>query len=93
MVMHKFLKDFSSFANNRDIKHIAHKLSPITDAAINKAAGAIQSLKTGGRVKGAKKGAPKIIKAHVGEYVLGIGIKPTKAQVKATAKRVAKAKK
>ena len=89
-MVHKFLNAFSSFANNRDIKHIAHKLSPITDAAINKAAGAIQSLKTGGRVKGNKKGAPKMIKAHAGEYVLPIGVKPTKAQKAAVAKRKAK---
>ena len=93
MVMHKFLNDFSSFANNRDIKHIAHKLSPITDAAINKAASAIQSLKTGGRVKGKKKGSPKIIKAHVGEYILPVGVKPTKAQKTAVAKRKSKAMK
>ena len=81
---------FSDFANDRDIKHIFHKVEPVTDALINKAVGKVQSLKTGGRVKGAKKGAPKLIKAHVGEYVLAIGIKPTKAQVKATAKRKAK---
>ena len=69
---------------------VQFKLSPITDAAINKAAGAIQSLKTGGRVKGAKKGAPKIIKAHVGEYILPVGVKPTKTQKMAVAKRKAK---
>ena len=48
---------FSDFANDRDIKHIFHKVEPVTDAIINKAVGKVQSLKTGGRVKGAKKGA------------------------------------
>ena len=87
--MQKFLKDFSSFANNRDIKHIAHKLSPITDAAINKAAGAIQSLKTGGRVKG-KRGqrVPTIL--HGQEYIVPAGIKIPKSIKNAVAKRKAK---
>ncbi len=85
--MDGMLRDFSRFANNRDIKHVFHKAEPISDAAIRRVA---QSLKTGGRVKGAKKGAPKIIKAHVGEYVLPVGVKPTKAQKSAVAKRKAK---
>jgi len=90
--MNKFLRGFSKLANNRDIKHVFHKLEPITDAVINKVAAKVEGYKTGGRVKGKKKGSPKIIKAHVGKYVLGVGIKPTKAQVKATNKRIAKAK-
>ena len=81
---------FSDFANDRDIKHIFHKVEPVTDALINKAVGKVQSLKTGGRVRGAKKGAPKLIKAHAGEYVLPIGVKPTKAQKSAVAKRKSK---
>lgn len=48
--------------------------------------------KTGGRVPG-KKGAPKKAVVHGGEYVLPIGVKPTKAQKSAVAKRKAKAKK
>ena len=91
--MNKFLKGFSKLANNRDIKHVFHKVEPITDALINKAAGTIQALKTGGRVKGKKKGSPKIIKAHVGEYVLPVGVKPTKSQTMAVAKRKSKAMK
>ena len=81
---------FSDFANDRDIKHIFHKVEPVTDAIINKAVGKVQSLKTGGRVKGAKKGAPKLIKAHVGEYVVPVGIKILKSIKSAVAKRKAK---
>jgi hypothetical protein len=81
---------FSDFANDRDIKHIFHKVEPVTDAIINKAVGKVQSLKTGGRVKGAKKGAPKLIKAHVGEYVVPVGIKIPKSIKSAVAKRKAK---
>ncbi len=86
---------FSDFANDWDIKHIFHKLEPVTDAAINKAVpgpqvGKIQTLKTGGRVKGAKEGAPKLIKAHVGEFVLPIAIKMPKSIKAAVAKRKVK---
>ena len=81
---------FSDFANDRDIKHIFHKVEPVTDAIINKAVGKVQSLKTGGRVKGAKKGAPKLIKAHVGEFVVPVGIKIPKSIKAAVAKRKAK---
>ena len=52
----------------------------------------IQVLKNGGRVKGAR-GKPKIIQAHVGEYVLPVGVKPTKAQKTAVAKKHAKSRK
>ena len=81
---------FSDFANDRDIKHIFHKVEPVTDALINKAVGKVQSLKTGGRVKGAKKGSAKLIKAHVGEYVVPVGIKIPKSIKTAVAKRKAK---
>ena len=50
----------------------------------------IPVFKNGGRVKGAR-GRPKIIQAHVGEYVLPVGA--TKAQKSAVAKKHAKAKK
>ena len=85
--MHDFMHDFGKFASNPHIKHIAHKLTPITDALISKGTEKVQSLKTGGHVRGRKKGAPKLIKAHVGEYVLPVGIKPTKAQKTAVTKR------
>ena len=88
--MDKFLKDFGSFANSRDVKHVMHRLNPLVDAGIMKATSKVQSLATGGRVKGAKKGQAKMIKAHVGEYVLPVGVKPTKAQKSAVSKRKAK---
>ncbi len=52
----------------------------------------IPVFKNGGRVKGAH-GKPKIIQAHVGEYILPVGVKPTKAQKTAVAKKHAKARK
>ena len=52
----------------------------------------IPVFKNGGRVKGAR-GRPKIIQAHVGEYVLPVGVKPTKAQKSAVAKKHARARK
>ena len=71
-----------------------------TDAFKQLSANALQQLegaaipvfKNGGRVKGAR-GRPKIIQAHVGEYVLPVGVKPTKAQKSAVAKKHARAKK
>jgi hypothetical protein len=85
--MNSFLKDLSSFSNNKDVKHVFHKLSPITDALIAKGASKVQSLKKGGRVKGAKKGMPKMIKAHVGEYVIPVGVKVPKSVKAAVAKK------
>jgi hypothetical protein len=49
------------------------------------ALGAMLPFKKGGRVPG-KKGAAKKIIAHGGEYVLPVGVKPTKAQKAAVAK-------
>ena len=51
------------------------------------AAGALTPFKNGGRVTGRKKGKGKIILAHVGEYVLPIGVKPTKSQMSAVASK------
>jgi hypothetical protein len=51
------------------------------------ALGGLLPFKKGGRIKGGKKGTPKPILAHVGEYVLPVGVKPTKAQIKAVANR------
>ena len=45
--------------------------------------------KKGGRVPG-KKGAPKKAVVHGGEYILPVGVKPTKAQIKAVARGKAK---
>ncbi len=63
-----------------------------TDAFKQLSANALQQLaetpipvfKNGGKVKGAR-GRRKIIQAHVGEYVLPVGVKPTKAQKTAVA--------
>ncbi len=63
----------------------ANALQQLEDAAI-------PVFKNGGRVKGAR-GRPKVIQAHVGEYVLPVGVKPTKAQKTAVAKKHAKARK
>ena len=83
--MNNFLRDFSSFADNKHVKHIAHKLSPISDALIGKATSKVQSLKTGGRVntKGRKSA---MVRLHKNEYVLPANVKPTKAQKMAVAK-------
>jgi hypothetical protein len=48
--------------------------------------------KNGGRVPG-KRHSPKKAIVHGGEYVLPVGVKPTKAQKSEVAKRKAKAKK
>ena len=47
--------------------------------------GSLLPFKKGGKVPG-KKGAPKVILAHGGEYVLPVGVKPTKAQKAKVAK-------
>ena len=53
---------------------------------------AVPSFKTGGKIAG-KRGRPKKIIAHSGEYILPLGVAPTLAQKKAVAKRKAKARK
>lgn len=90
--MDKFLSDFGKLADNRHVKHVVHRLNPLIDAGLMKATSKVQSLATGGAVRG-RRGAPKLIKAHGGEYVLPQGVKPTKAQMSAVAKRKAAAKK
>ena len=52
----------------------------------------IPVFKTGGVIKG-KRGRPKKIIAHSGEYILPLGVAPTLAQKKQVAKRKAKARK
>ena len=54
--------------------------------------GALLPFKTGGRIPGKKGKAIRII-AHSSEYILPIGVKPTKSQKAEVAKRKAKAKK
>lgn len=53
---------------------------------IGKIAGDLIPFRKGGRVPGAK-GKPVKAVVHGGEYVLPVGVKPTKAQVKAVARR------
>ena len=52
----------------------------------------IPVFRNGGRVKG-KRGKAKIAQVHAGEYILPVGVAPTKAQKSAVAKRHAKSKK
>ena len=51
------------------------------------AGGFLSPYKNGGVVKGPKKGKAVKIIAHTGEYILPIGVKPTKAQKAQVAKR------
>ncbi len=53
---------------------------------IGGAIGNLLPFKKGGRVPGKKRGAPKVILAHTGEYVLPVGVAPTKAQKAKVAK-------
>jgi hypothetical protein len=53
---------------------------------------ALTAFKTGGLIR-APKGRPVPILAHGQEYVLPVGVKPTKAQKKAVAQNKRKAKK
>ena len=87
-----FVHDLETIANSPSVKHAFKKFEPLTDALIAKGAKLV-SIKTGGLIKGSnKKGQAKLIKAHVGEYVLPVGVKPTMTQKKAVAKRKMKAK-
>ncbi len=52
----------------------------------------IPVFKNGGRVKG-KRGKARIAQVHAGEYILPVGVAPTKAQKSAVAKKHARAKK
>ena len=71
-----------------------------TDALKQLGSQALQTLETnpipifknGGRVKG-KRGKARIAQVHSGEYILPVGVAPTKAQKSAVAKRHAKSKK
>jgi len=51
------------------------------------AGGFLSPYKNGGVIKGSKKGKAIQIIGHVGEYILPIGVKPTKAQKAQVAKR------
>ena len=55
-------------------------------SAIGSLVGSLAPYKMGGRVKG-KKGKAIPVLAHGGEYILPVGIKPTKTQMNAIEKR------
>jgi len=78
-----FLKD----VYNPVAKVLKPVAKPVISALTNKAVEKIASFKTGGRVSGGKVGTPKLIKAHVGEHILPVGVKPTASQKAAIAKR------
>jgi len=61
-------------------------------SAVGTYGGALLPFKKGGRVPGPKGKAKKIL-AHGGEYVLPVGVAPTKAQKAAVAKMHKKGKK
>jgi hypothetical protein len=59
---------------------------------IGGALGSLVPFKNGGKI-GGPRGKPRVILAHSGEYVLPVGVKPTKAQKKAVADKKKKSKK
>jgi hypothetical protein len=87
-------KKFNFFKDVYDplAKRVKPIAKPLLGLLADKAGEKIQSLKTGGRVKG-KKNAPKKVLAHGGEFILPVGVKPTMAQKKEVAKRKARSKK
>ena len=70
-----------------------HDISAGAGAAVGGVAGGLASnvFKHGGKVKG-KRGAPRKIIAHGGEYILPANAKPTAAQKKIVANNRAKAR-
>ena len=82
-----------NFAGGKIGKHFAGKGGEKLGATLGGLAGGFLSpYKNGGRVKG-KRGQPVPIMAHGSEFILPVGVKPTKAQKAEVAKRKKKAKK
>ena len=82
-----------NFAGGQLGKHFFGKGGQKIGSAVGSVAGGFLSpYKNGGRVKG-KKGQPVPIMAHASEFILPIGVKPTKSQKAEVAKRKKKAKK
>ena len=50
------------------------------------ALGGLLPFKKGGRIPG-PKGKPRVIQAHSGEFILPVGVQPTKKQIAEVAKR------
>ena len=76
-----------SFAGSKLGKHFGGKRGEHIGKVIGAAAGGLLPYKCGGVVKGPKKGKPVKIIAHTGEYILPVGVKPTKKQKAQVAKR------
>ncbi len=81
-----------SFAGGKIGRQIAGKTGHAIGRVIGGVAGGLMPYKNGGMVKG-KRGKPVQILAHSGEFVLPIGVKPTKHQKAQVAKRKKKAMK
>ena len=83
-----------NFAGGQLGKHFFGKGGQKIGSAIGSVAGGFLSpYKNGGVVKGPKKGKAVKIIAHTGEFILPVGVKPTKSQKAEVAKRKKKAKK
>ena len=81
-----------SFAGGKIGRQIAGKTGHAIGRVIGGVAGGLLPYKTGGMVKG-KRGKPVQILAHGAEYILPVGVKPTKHQKAQVAKRKKKAMK
>jgi uncharacterized protein YcfJ len=75
------------FAGGQLGKHFFGKGGQKIGSAVGSVAGGLLPYKNGGTVKGSKKGKAVQIIAHTGEYILPIGVKPTKKQKAQVAKR------
>ena len=80
-----------TFAGGKIGKHFAGKTGETIGKVIGGVAGGLMPYKNGGMVKGPKKGKAVHILAHAGEWVLPVGVKPTKHQKAEIAKRKKKA--
>ena len=80
-----------TFAGGKLGKHFGGKKGEQLGSKIGGFAGGLLPYKAGGQVKGPKKGKPVKIIAHTGEFILPIGVKPTKSQKAEVAKRKKKA--
>ena len=80
-----------TFAGGKLGKHFGGAKGEHIGKTLGALAGGLLPYKTGGRIKGSKKGKAVQIIGHVGEFVLPVGVKPTKHQKAEVAKRKKKA--
>lgn len=73
-----------TFTNNKRAESAARNIGGALGEVALPAAGAALGFKNGGKVPG-KKGKAVKATVHGGEYVLPVGVKPTKTQMKAVA--------